>query len=237
MSFDIATFFVSIAGSLASVWAAIKFVPEKVADKAIGHVFNKRLERFKHEQQREIEGLKTKLSYISDRGVRSNEREYNSTVELWEAVVRAFLATRDCIIQFTESPDLNTLPEQRIRTFMGVNGFGEDDIQSILEADDKNQRFGRVVAARTINAAREQTRALRLKVYSTIFVPEEIENDVLQLVDLMIRAEVVASLRFRGLPADVQWDGEFIQKGEPAFRALKEKLRIRLLKVADGSLA
>jgi hypothetical protein len=132
---------------------------------------------------------------------------------------------------------LNTLPEQRIRTFMGVNGFGEDDIQSVLEADDKNQRFGRVVAARTINAAREQSRALRLKLYSTIFVPEEIEKDVLELVALMIRAEVVASMRFRGLPTDdVHWDGEFIEKGEPAFRALKEKLRIRLLKVADGSL-
>src|SRR5947209_16831265 len=128
----------SVIGSLGELYALLRFLPTKVAERAIGHVFDRRLEAFNYEQQKEIEGLRTKLSHIADRGLRSNEREYTSTVELWEAIVRAYWATRECIISLSSHPDLDKMTDEGIRDFMEANSFATKAIESVLGADEKN---------------------------------------------------------------------------------------------------
>ena len=232
---DFVTVGTSVIGSLGALYAFFKLVPTKVVDRTIGHIFDRRIAAFKHEQQKEIEGLRTKLSHIADRGLRSNEREYTSTVELWEAIVRAYWATRECIISFSSHPDFDKMTDDGIRDFMEANSFATKAIESVLGADDKNTMFGRVTAVRNINATRRETGNLRLKLQNTIFISEELENDVTQFVDLMIKAEVIATMQFedRRFSQTPQWDLDFMKEGEPRFRALKAKVRSRLLKYSN----
>src|SRR5947209_1766708 len=226
----------SVIGSLGELYALLRFLPTKVAERAIGHVFDRRLEAFNYEQQKEIEGLRTKLSHISDRGLRSNEREYTSTVELWEAIVRAYLSTRECVISFSTHPDLDKMSDDRIRDFMEANSFPSKEIESVLQSDEKNVMFGRVTAVRNINACRRETRNLRLKLQNTIFIGEDLENDVAEFADLMVKAEVAATMQFedRRSSGSTQWDLDFMKQGEPSFRGLKAKIRSRLLKYSEN---
>jgi hypothetical protein len=191
-----------------------------------------RMAAFKHEQEKEIADLKSQLAYLGDRGTRSNEREYVSTVDLWASLVKAFWSTRGAVISFLSHPDLNAMDNDKITDYLELNSWPQKDINSVLQAEDSNRMFARIVQVKNINASRDAIGELRLKLQNAIFVTGDLESDIEQLMDLMLKAEISVSRRSdrqAQSSTHVQWETDFVTTGEERFRAIKEKIRNRLV--------
>ncbi|NVN31804.1 hypothetical protein HUK83_15860 [Endobacter medicaginis] len=67
-------------GTGIAIAGAILWLAKQGAEKIVEHFLDKRLEDFKSEHTREIERLRSDLHHLEDRGVRSNEREYEALV-------------------------------------------------------------------------------------------------------------------------------------------------------------
>jgi len=98
-------------------------LPTKFGDKLIGHRFDKKLAAFKDAQDQQIEKLKEQLAHASDRGKRSNEREYEALSDIWGQFVDAFQATEQCVVQFIEHPDFTRMSDEEIDTFLNATDF------------------------------------------------------------------------------------------------------------------
>jgi type VI protein secretion system component VasK len=105
----VATWLASVLSSIIAALAVLGITYNYFGERIVGHFFDKRLEefkhdrardleKFKHQQNQEIEQLKGQLGYLSDRGQRSNEREYTETARIWERAVELYYATNMAII-------------------------------------------------------------------------------------------------------------------------------------------
>ena len=91
-----------------------------MGEKFLSHHLDKRIADFKHDQTKEIEELKTKLSHIEDRGKRSNEEEYKALTTVWEKFVDAFLSTQRTVHNFIQYPDFTRLSEDEIKSYLDL---------------------------------------------------------------------------------------------------------------------
>ena len=62
------------------ILALFGLAPAGVGERVLGHYLDQRLASVRHEQNEKIEELKAQLAHLSDRGVRSSEREYLALV-------------------------------------------------------------------------------------------------------------------------------------------------------------
>lgn len=102
------------ATSAAFVLGSLRFLPSKVVERAVGHYFDRHLDKLRHAQTAEIERFRAELAHLSDRGRRSNEREYEALITTWEAFVEAFFETTTFVVGFSSKPDLKTWPMRNL---------------------------------------------------------------------------------------------------------------------------
>jgi len=84
----------SLLGAAGVGVAFLGVASTKLGEKVLNHFFDRRLAALKHGQDQKIEGLRASLSRLGDRGVRSNEREYNAIITAWESFIDAQKATQ-----------------------------------------------------------------------------------------------------------------------------------------------
>ena len=111
---------------LSSLLAFAFLLPTKFGERLVAHHFEARISELKHEQSKELGRLQAELDHMKDRGIRSNEREYQAITSVWESFVESFLATRRCIAQVMEYPDLNKLSQRTRRSFWAASRFQAD---------------------------------------------------------------------------------------------------------------
>lgn len=101
----------------------------KIFDFTFKHYFDRKISSIKHEQDkrlsdikyhydRDIENLRASLSYLSDRGKHSNEKEYQALILCWESFVAAYFSTLASVARFTRHPDLNRMDESDLDEFI-----------------------------------------------------------------------------------------------------------------------
>ena len=106
-----------------SILSFVAITSTRMGEKFLSHHLDKRIADFKHDQTKEIEELKTKLSHIEDRGKRSNEEEYKALTTVWEKFVDAFLSTQRTVHNFIQYPDFTRLSEDEIKSYLDFNGI------------------------------------------------------------------------------------------------------------------
>ncbi len=119
----IQTWLVTTALSVSATLGALGGIYRFFGERFFGHLFDRRLEAFKHsraveleavkhDQNRSIEGLKAVIAHLSDRGKHSNEREYSAISDLWDKSVDLYYATNLCVVSFVQYPALNTMTKE-----------------------------------------------------------------------------------------------------------------------------
>jgi len=224
--------------SVVTVGIALRLFGERL----LGHVFDKKLERFKHERARdleqfkhplnqEIERLRGEIGHLSDRGKHSNEREYSAASALWEKAVDLYFATNWCVVAWVEYPPLNAMDEEEVIEFLNTTQFSEPQKHLVLDASDKERSFSHITGRRYINAALNEVSLMNALLHKQgIFVPTELcaafESFKALCVGAIAQRRTEHGDQFRtGLTHDL----EFLEQGMPVLELLKVAVRRRLL--------
>ncbi len=213
-----------------SFLAFIGATSSKFGERFLGHHFDRKLADLKHDQNAQIEALRAELAHLSDRGRRSNEREFDAISAVWEKFVDAYLATTNCAIDFHQHPDLVRLSTDNLLDFLDETPLTDAQKKTIIEATDKNDRYRSFVTLRSINAAHKAIFDVRqLLRKNGIFVPDDLARAFQSAIEVLTKAEVQRYMEFsyKG-PRDLTDVSFLLINGDKIFNELNVAVRNRL---------
>ncbi|MFM9862952.1 MAG: hypothetical protein ACKVRO_05040 [Micropepsaceae bacterium] len=180
-----------------------------------------------------IEELKSKLAHIGDRGIRSNEREYNAVIAAWESLNDAYDATSECIMSFVSHPDLERFSAEELTSFLNATDFSNLQKEEIrgLSPNNRNGGFSRVVQARGINRAAERNlNAKRVLERQGIFLPNELKLAIKGAIGFCKEAQVQRYVEFQHDGSTLQMKAveKFLSDGPAALEAVEDLVRTRV---------
>lgn len=215
--------------SLVTLIGFIGIAPKFVSEKLLSHYLDGRLAEQNREHERQIEALKADLARIGDRGVRSNEREFNALSEAWGKFVDAYMSTNVCAISIISHPDLNIMEKDSIENFLNSDSVKPEAISRILAAHDKNKIYVNYVQFRQIIRSQNDifdARSCLRK--SAIFVPAELRKKYEDTLEILSKAQVERHMQFD----HERYDGGAIQAllkdGQAIFEDLVEATQSRI---------
>jgi hypothetical protein len=204
----------------------------------VGHVFDRKMETFRHGLDQQIEALRARLAVLGDRGVRSNELEYRATILVWESFVDAYMATLQCVMQAVRYPDFSRLSEEEARDFLSSTELTtkqQDEVMKV-KIDERNKAYTRTVEFREIaragNAIYDAHAVLRKQ---GIFIPDALEKAITSALTLCGEARGVRYMEFdhsdfrEGSKVKIR----FFEEGPQIFDALKADVRARIMANID----
>ncbi len=106
--------------------------------------FAERLEKFKHDQNQEIERLRYRINALMDRTTKLHQHEFEVLPEIWNKLGTAFSATKDFTSRmpsYLSHPDLNQMSEVRFSEFVETSellGWQKDELR---QGSDRNDRY------------------------------------------------------------------------------------------------
>jgi hypothetical protein len=224
-----------LQAALAAVVTVLAFVglaPTKLGERFLNHHLEKKLADLRHDQNQQIEKLKEQLGHIGDRGIRSNEREFNAISAVWESFVDAYVSTQRCAIAYTEHPDLSRLSEEEVESFLTSTDLRDRQRKEVQEARDKNRAYSAAVNNNYISEAGKaiyDTRTLLRK--QCIFVPE----DLTRLIEFRLNKLSEAYVQRRmeptyGAHSEIGAVEFLLTHGNTMFDELLAAVRLRLLR-------
>jgi hypothetical protein len=220
----------TVVASGVAILAFLGITSTKIGERFLSHHLDRKLTAFKHEHNKEIEGLKAQLAHLDDRGKRSNEREYNALTEIWEKFVDAYLSTQNCIHAFMEFPDLNKLSDVDLRTYLGTTDLSDTQRESVIRANDKVDVFSKTVRQRQIRKAGGDIFDARMLLRKKgVFVPDNISRLVQASLDVLLSAQVEQHMEIRHGFREGKSSLRLIQNGDKMFDELGAAMKTRLL--------
>lgn len=232
---DLIHFVTPIALAGATSLASFLFLlPTKIGEKLVGHHFEAKITDLRHEQATELGRLQAGLDHLKDRGIRSNEREYQAISGVWESFVDAFQATRRCVAQFQSFPDLSKLSEDEVTEFLSDGGITGRQATSIIQSKDRNAAYSRTDRLRLIYVAGEDVlKAKALLDKQCVFIPNSLAAQFNQSINMLneLRIEQYMSSRSDIGPLKVDRSIALIgNEGTWLFEHLRDAVRARLLR-------
>jgi hypothetical protein len=173
-------------------------LPSKLGEILFKYRFDREIEGFKAEQGSKLEKLREQLSHLGDRGRRSNELEFAAIREVWEKIMEAYEATRNCITNLIQYPDLNPLSSEELDGILSTTGFSRQQCDQIRKAKDHNDMYVKITTWRNIaHAAQANFDVSLLLRKQRIFMPDALRSEFQLLIDLLIAAQVERELQFQ----------------------------------------
>ncbi|MCO7728945.1 hypothetical protein NJB93_20480 [Brucella intermedia] len=123
--------------------------------------FNRRLEEFKHEQTKEIERMKLKVSTVFDRSVRLHQLEFEALPTLWEKLFEAYKECAKFIAPFRQYADIARMNNEKLTSYLVEIGYSKIEIEIINDSDDKEQSFVRLTEIKNFNKASDTYNSFR----------------------------------------------------------------------------
>lgn len=231
MSSTLAVLAQSILGAVGTIVVIVGLIPTKLGDRVAGYLFDRKLADLKHEQNAKIEELKLKLSRVGDRGIRSNEREYDAAISAWEHFVNAYVATQQCVISFMQYPDLKNMTREDLDSYLAGTDLSDAQQRQVRDASDSTQMYAKVVRHRYIAIAGSSIYDARSVLRKqSIFIAKELEESFEQALQMLHEAQVEQSIQFdhgrTGATRDAM--GQLFKEGPGVFDALKDAVRSRI---------
>ena len=222
----ITTIVVSVAVMLV-VFRAYPFLGEKL----LGHFLDQRLQRERHEQNKQIEEIRAEFSHLGDRGKLSNEREYSALSSIWEKFVDLYVATRTCVAPVLQYPDLSNMSDEQVNEFLDTTDFTKGLKDDVRKAGDKNQSFAYIMRWRYIAKAQSEDYELTLLLHKLgIFIPKELKEQLTSGEEMCNKAIAqVYTERSFGYNPILKHAQVFVADGNAMLDALKDAVRARLL--------
>lgn len=125
----------------------------KLSERSLNHGLDKKIGELEHARGRDIEALRADLAHLQDRSRRANELEFDALTKVWHSFVDAWLKTQRAIVEFTSFPDLDSLYQDDLVTFLDLTELSDSQRTQVLDAENKNEMYSKILRLRTNNAA------------------------------------------------------------------------------------
>ena len=188
------------------------------------------LEKFKDENNRQIEELKAKLDHFRDRGIRSNEKEFKAIAAAWGHFFDAYIATMQCAVAFNRHPDFRRLSDAEAKQYLGSEDLSERQREQIMGDSDRNRAYSRVVELNQINAAGLAIyNARNLIGKQAIFIPDNLLASFEANLKMLSEAQIQRSMEpHYGAHSELKGVEWILSNGENARAALLTAVRQRI---------
>ncbi len=223
----IGKFIVAAGGLSFIVYEAFKWL----ASKWLENKFEERLQSLKHEQGKEIENLRLKISMMLDRATKLNQHEYELLPEAWAKLNESFWALKAISLSLQTYPDIDRMDEKQFDEFVEELEFRPWEKRELREAKDKNKFYQKQTTLRkhgeTKNKISDAAIFLSRK---GIFIPPAILEKMKALNDMVWRTYVEYELSntIQGVPWKTDRLMEFSEKGEVMLAELEGLVHKRL---------
>jgi hypothetical protein len=103
--------------------------------------FNERLEAYKHQQQKELEELRFKISGLLDRTTKLHQREFEVLPEAWGLLVIAHGNVQGLVAAFQQYPDLDRMSPEQLAEFIDKSSLRQWQKEELRKASSKTDYY------------------------------------------------------------------------------------------------
>jgi len=221
-----------IVGGIGTVLALVGVAFTKFGDKLFGFALQRNLQAYKHAFEKEIEELRAKLGRLTDRSIRSNEREYVAIVAAWEGFVEAYFAFMNTIARSEQFRDLSQMSDEDFAAWANGVKLEATDAETIRRAPDRNGMYSRYLTIKAMNdALRANFDARQCILKQGIFIPRALEAQFQYGIDRISMALAArnAEIDNRATDSSARELGDFLREGQGLFDVLKDAARAQLM--------
>lgn len=159
--------------------------------------FNKRLEEFKHEQAKEIEEFRSKLSTVLDRSSRIHQIEFYILPVLWKYCSSSYQSCRAFCTTIRLNNDIEKIDKKKLSFALLKLGYVEHEIESVIASDNPNAAYERLANLRFRDQAiKAQNEFVDHFQSVLIFLPDEMSSEIDNLLTIMNDAMFEAEARW-----------------------------------------
>jgi len=98
------------------------------------------LEAYKHQQQKELEELRFKISGLLDRTTKLHQREFEVLPEAWAKLVIAHAKVQGLVSAFQEHPDLDRMTPKQLEEFIQNSQLKQWQKDELRSADGNTNK-------------------------------------------------------------------------------------------------
>lgn len=145
-------------GGVAIAYKAFQRFGEKWLDAR----FSERLEKLKHEQRKEIEGIRQQVQWHFSRVSKIHEKEFEIRPRAWFLLHEAHGRAGDMVGRLRQVPDFQNMPDSTLKEFVAASNLSERDKQRLLDAakPDRHKYYTDAMSWIELSAAEEAQRIL-----------------------------------------------------------------------------
>jgi hypothetical protein len=176
---------VTAAAAAAAGYGAFQFLGKRWLETR----FAQRLEKFKHDQNQEIEHLRYRINALMDRTVKLHQHEFEVLPEVWERLGRAFAAASRFTSRIVNYPDLNSMSEPQRLEFVRNSELLEWQKSELLQSGDPTSAYQEMIFWHRLGEV-EKTHAEFHNYFISkgIFIQRELKEKIRALSDMMYDA-------------------------------------------------
>lgn len=178
-----------VLGGGASVVAYQAF--KHLAGKWLDSRFQKNFQQLVHDQNKEIERLKSDLTKSFDRATKLHQREFEVLPQIWDQVCEAYWATAALVSPLQMMHDLNRMQSKQLEAFVAESELFDWQKEDVLASHDKTKAFNETSYWHRLNRVNQAHRKADIALSrSGIFVQDSIKEKIQAILDL-IRSAII----------------------------------------------
>lgn len=216
-----------VVGGGASIVAYQAF--KHLAAKWLDARFEKNFQQLVHDQNKEIERLRSNLTKSFDRATKLHQREFEILPKIWEEVSEAYWATASLVSPMQTMPDLNRMQQKQLASFVEQSELADFQKEEVLDASDKTRKYGELIYWHKLHRVSQAHRMADIALSrSGIFVQDKIREKLQAILDLVRGAIIEDQINHEHPPAKfterLKEDSERIRKDGKAWMVEVEAL-------------
>jgi hypothetical protein len=196
--------------------------------------FSQNLEKMKHDQNREIEALRSRISLMLDHSAKLSSREFDVLPIAWGKVFDAFVATTRSLAQLRSSPDFTQNDPKALEEFLDTEGLSPSQREKLrsLPIEDRTKYFIRCGKSRDLHAAKVAAQDADFYLAkSGLFLEEDVHTKLsdfmLDVWEAISAHELAREMEGIPRPEMMRQDDEFRAKSDHRVKELERFVRAR----------
>lgn len=200
--------------------------------------FEERLQALKHDQQKEIEQLRYKISALLDRAVKLHQREFDVLPEAWAKLNDAYWFVRSLVSSFQSYPDIDRMNPAQLSEFIGechLHGWQKDELK---QSHKKNDYYQKAIFWHNLTDAKtKSSKAYRYLIKNGIFIKGDIRQELNLIHDLTWAAlsEHEMNEAHDVIPRHRENVDKLAKEGDEKMKVLERQIHSRLWPATNGS--
>lgn len=179
-----------LLGKLAVVGGGASFIAyhafKYFAAKWLDSRFQKGFQQLVHDQNKEIERLRSELTKSFDRATKLHQREFEVLPKVWEKISEAYWTTSSLVSPLQLGTDLNRMQPKQLDAFIASCELADWQKDDVLASSDRTKKYSELIYWHRLSKAFKANSDAYVAIgQSGIFIQDPIKEKLQAILDLM----------------------------------------------------